>query len=117
MLELHRARATIYPSSSYISYRNHGDETAVSGVYNELAYAVPCPSPLPNFSAFQLFPSCGQVNRADNIPFQIRVTQNGIKHVLRERWYAWEDAQHLYNSGYRPEADEGSFEEETAQKA
>ncbi|KAJ9302145.1 hypothetical protein DTO271G3_1011 [Paecilomyces variotii] len=47
----------------------------------------------------------------------IRVTQNGIKHVLRERWYAWEDAQHLYNSGYRPEADEGSFEEETAQKA
>ncbi|KAL2834444.1 mitochondrial 39-S ribosomal protein L47 (MRP-L47)-domain-containing protein [Aspergillus cavernicola] len=37
----------------------------------------------------------------------IRVTQHGIKHVLRERWYAWEDAQKLYQTGYRPQ-DEGS---------
>ncbi|KAL4917267.1 mitochondrial 39-S ribosomal protein L47 (MRP-L47)-domain-containing protein [Aspergillus aurantiobrunneus] len=33
----------------------------------------------------------------------VRVTQNGIKHVLRERWYAWEDAQTLYKNGYRPQ--------------
>ncbi|KAJ5172705.1 54S ribosomal protein L4 [Penicillium capsulatum] len=33
----------------------------------------------------------------------IRVTQNSIKHVLRERWYAWEDAQRLYQQGYLPE--------------
>ncbi|KAL2872349.1 mitochondrial 54S ribosomal protein uL29m [Aspergillus lucknowensis] len=39
----------------------------------------------------------------------IRVTQNGIKHVLRERWYAWEDAKKLYRSGYRPQ-DEGNEE-------
>jgi large subunit ribosomal protein L47 len=26
-----------------------------------------------------------------------------IKHVLRERWYAYEDATRLYESGYRPE--------------
>ncbi|RDW90798.1 mitochondrial 54S ribosomal protein uL29m [Aspergillus mulundensis] len=36
----------------------------------------------------------------------IRVTQNGIKHVLRERWYAWEDAQNLYKKGYRPQNDD-----------
>ncbi|GLA25954.1 54S ribosomal protein L4 mitochondrial [Aspergillus niger] len=35
----------------------------------------------------------------------IRVTQNGIKHVLRERWYAWEEAQRLYRKGYRPQED------------
>ncbi|OJI86219.1 hypothetical protein ASPTUDRAFT_53496 [Aspergillus tubingensis CBS 134.48] len=35
----------------------------------------------------------------------IRVTQNGIKHVLRERWYAWEEAQRLYKKGYRPQED------------
>lgn len=26
-----------------------------------------------------------------------------IKHVLRERWYAWEEAQRLYEQGARPE--------------
>ncbi|OJJ46743.1 hypothetical protein ASPZODRAFT_16495 [Penicilliopsis zonata CBS 506.65] len=36
----------------------------------------------------------------------IRVTQKSIKHVLRERWYAWEEAQALYNKGYRPPTDE-----------
>ncbi|PLB33451.1 mitochondrial 54S ribosomal protein uL29m [Aspergillus candidus] len=36
----------------------------------------------------------------------INVTQNGIQHVLRERWYAWEDAQKLYKNGYRPQEDE-----------
>ncbi|PYH45150.1 mitochondrial 54S ribosomal protein uL29m [Aspergillus saccharolyticus JOP 1030-1] len=35
----------------------------------------------------------------------VRRTQNGIKHVLRERWYAWEDAQKLYKDGYRPQYD------------
>ncbi|KAL4943328.1 hypothetical protein BDV06DRAFT_141124 [Aspergillus oleicola] len=35
----------------------------------------------------------------------IRVTQKSIKHVLRERWYAWEDAQKLYKQGYRPQND------------
>jgi hypothetical protein len=24
-------------------------------------------------------------------------------HVLRERWYAWEDAKRMYKRGYRPE--------------
>ncbi|KAL4797060.1 mitochondrial 39-S ribosomal protein L47 (MRP-L47)-domain-containing protein [Aspergillus venezuelensis] len=36
----------------------------------------------------------------------IRVTQKAIKHVLRERWYAWEDAQKLYKQGYRPQNDD-----------
>ncbi|KAI9041038.1 mitochondrial 54S ribosomal protein uL29m [Aspergillus affinis] len=36
----------------------------------------------------------------------IRVTQKSIKHVLRERWYAWEEAQRLYKEGYRPQEDE-----------
>ncbi|KAF7595906.1 54S ribosomal protein L4 mitochondrial [Aspergillus hancockii] len=35
----------------------------------------------------------------------VRVTQKSIKHVLRERWYAWEDAQKAYNNGYRPQED------------
>ncbi|KAJ5464160.1 hypothetical protein N7475_007295 [Penicillium sp. IBT 31633x] len=33
----------------------------------------------------------------------IKSTMKNIKHVLRERWYAWEDASRMYNSGYRPE--------------
>ncbi|KAF3891838.1 Mitochondrial 54S ribosomal protein YmL4 [Trichophyton interdigitale] len=36
----------------------------------------------------------------------IVVTQNNIKHVLRERWNAWSEARELYNNGYRPEQDE-----------
>ncbi|PGH12880.1 54S ribosomal protein L4, mitochondrial [Helicocarpus griseus UAMH5409] len=33
----------------------------------------------------------------------VRVTQQCIKHVLRERWNAWEDARELYESGaYSP---------------
>ncbi|THC97777.1 hypothetical protein EYZ11_002759 [Aspergillus tanneri] len=35
----------------------------------------------------------------------IRVTQKSIKHVLRERWYAWEEAQRLYEQGHRPQED------------
>lgn len=34
---------------------------------------------------------------------QIVVTQKTIKHVLRERYYAWEEAQRLYTKGYRPQ--------------
>lgn len=34
---------------------------------------------------------------------QITITQKGIKHVLRERWYAWEEASRLYAKGIRPE--------------
>ncbi|RAK72334.1 mitochondrial 54S ribosomal protein uL29m [Aspergillus fijiensis CBS 313.89] len=41
-----------------------------------------------------------EANERDRV---VRVTQNGIKHVLRERWYAWEDAQKLYKNGYRPQ--------------
>lgn len=26
-----------------------------------------------------------------------------MKHVLRERWYAYEDAQRMFERGYRPE--------------
>jgi len=44
----------------------------------------------------------------------ICVTQKSIKHVLRERWYAWEDAQRLYDSGYRPKTDEDNYEEEAS---
>ncbi|KAE8146089.1 mitochondrial 39-S ribosomal protein L47 (MRP-L47)-domain-containing protein [Aspergillus avenaceus] len=44
-----------------------------------------------------------EVNERDRV---VRVTQKSIKHVLRERWYAWEDAQKLYNSGYRPQEDD-----------
>ncbi|PWY73622.1 MRP-L47-domain-containing protein [Aspergillus heteromorphus CBS 117.55] len=48
----------------------------------------------------------------------IRVTQNGIKHVLRERWYAWEDAQRLYQNGYRPQDEEvKAVSEETSEKS
>ncbi|KAL5336227.1 mitochondrial 39-S ribosomal protein L47 (MRP-L47)-domain-containing protein [Aspergillus crustosus] len=36
----------------------------------------------------------------------IRMTQWNIKHVLRERWYAWEDAQKIYEKGYRPQDEE-----------
>lgn len=28
-----------------------------------------------------------------------------IKHVLRERWYAWEEATRLYERGVRPESE------------
>lgn len=52
---------------------------------------------------------------------QIRVTQQCIKHVLRERWYAWEDARKLWDDGYRPQLEEDSyediFEESTQSKA
>ncbi|KAJ5994010.1 mitochondrial 39-S ribosomal protein L47 (MRP-L47)-domain-containing protein [Penicillium sp. IBT 35674x] len=33
----------------------------------------------------------------------IVITMKNIKHVLRERWYAWEEAQRLYEQGARPE--------------
>ncbi|KAE8353966.1 MRP-L47-domain-containing protein [Aspergillus coremiiformis] len=44
----------------------------------------------------------------------ILVTQKSIKHVLRERWYAWEDAQKLYNSGYRPQEENSEEASSTA---
>ncbi|KAL1982884.1 hypothetical protein VTN96DRAFT_812 [Rasamsonia emersonii] len=47
---------------------------------------------------------------ADERDRTIRITQKSIKHVLRERWYAWEEARRLYESGYRPEA-EDSYED------
>jgi len=43
---------------------------------------------------------------------QVRTTQGGIKHVLRERWYAWTEARELYDSGYRPSKDEVLEDEE-----
>lgn len=42
---------------------------------------------------------------------QVRSTQKCIKHVLRERWYAWEDAQHLWLT----EADE-QYQQELEEK-
>ncbi|BDD56087.1 54S ribosomal protein L4 mitochondrial [Monascus purpureus] len=36
----------------------------------------------------------------------VRKTQMAIKLVLRERWYAWEDARRLYQRGYRPKVEE-----------
>ncbi|KAL1953748.1 hypothetical protein VTO42DRAFT_2312 [Malbranchea cinnamomea] len=42
---------------------------------------------------------------SENREKTVRATQNGIKHVLRERWYAWMEARQLYNSGYRPKKD------------
>ena len=44
---------------------------------------------------------------------QIRKTQTAIKFVLRERWYAWEDARHAYLQGQRPELDDDIEENET----
>ncbi|KAK2759479.1 54S ribosomal protein L4 mitochondrial [Arachnomyces sp. PD_36] len=41
----------------------------------------------------------------------VRVTQKAIKHVLRERYYAWTEARELYNQGYRPDAEEIQEEE------
>lgn len=32
----------------------------------------------------------------------MRDTQRAIRATLRERWYAWEDARRLFDSGYRP---------------
>ncbi|QVM09632.1 54S ribosomal protein L4 mitochondrial [Coccidioides posadasii str. Silveira] len=49
---------------------------------------------------------------ADNRDKTVRATQHAIKHVLRERWYAWNEARELYNGGYRPSPDE-VLEEET----
>ncbi|EEQ29320.1 54S ribosomal protein L4 mitochondrial [Microsporum canis] len=43
---------------------------------------------------------------AGNRDKTVMVTQNNIKHVLRERWNAWSEARELYNDGYRPEQDE-----------
>lgn len=43
---------------------------------------------------------------------QVRATQNAIKHVLRERWYAWQDARQLFTSGYRPEEYDNQQREE-----
>ncbi|CAL5869690.1 uncharacterized protein PFLUO_LOCUS3920 [Penicillium psychrofluorescens] len=34
----------------------------------------------------------------------IRRTMEAIKYVLRERWYAYEDAKRLHAKGYRPES-------------
>lgn len=34
-----------------------------------------------------------------------------IKHVLRERWYAWEEAQRLYDQGARPAYEEVDYME------
>ncbi|KAJ6108602.1 hypothetical protein N7523_009925 [Penicillium sp. IBT 18751x] len=43
----------------------------------------------------------------------VQITQKSIKHVLRERWYAWEDAKHEYfTKKYRPQH-ESAMEEET----
>ncbi|KAJ5105597.1 54S ribosomal protein L4 [Penicillium alfredii] len=36
----------------------------------------------------------------------IRITQKSIKHVLRERWYAWEEAKRLYEKGVRPKVED-----------
>ncbi|KAJ5565735.1 Ribosomal protein L47 mitochondrial [Penicillium sp. DV-2018c] len=45
----------------------------------------------------------------------IKSTMRNIKHVLRERWYAWEDASRMYKSGYRPENFYGLDEVEVEQ--
>ncbi|KAJ0417115.1 MRP-L47-domain-containing protein [Aspergillus carlsbadensis] len=47
----------------------------------------------------------------------IRITQKGIQHVLRERWYAWEDARKLYKSGYRPQDANEEVIEETVEES
>ncbi|KAJ5800766.1 uncharacterized protein N7518_002834 [Penicillium psychrosexuale] len=51
----------------------------------------------------------------------IRSTMKNIKHVLRERWYAWEDASRMYKRGYRPEnfygLDDAEIEQEPNEAA
>ncbi|KAJ5372811.1 Ribosomal protein L47 mitochondrial [Penicillium concentricum] len=46
----------------------------------------------------------------------VRSTMKTIKHVLRERWYAWEDASRMYKRGYRPEDFYGLDDVEVEQK-
>ncbi|KAJ5087617.1 54S ribosomal protein L4 [Penicillium angulare] len=41
------------------------------------------------------------------------VTMQNIKHVLRERWHAWEEAQRLYDQGSRPAYEEVDYMEST----
>jgi hypothetical protein len=47
----------------------------------------------------------------------VKVTQKAIRHVLRERWYAWEDARKVYEAGFRPQLGKGEFVEEADAKA
>ncbi|KAJ5907627.1 54S ribosomal protein L4 [Penicillium taxi] len=46
----------------------------------------------------------------------IRSTQSSIKHVLRERWYAWEEAERLFKKGARPSSFVEEFVEESESK-
>ncbi|RMJ22573.1 54S ribosomal protein [Aspergillus sp. HF37] len=48
-----------------------------------------------------------EANERDKV---VVVTQKSIRHVLRERWYAWEDAKTLYQKGHRPAAEEATEE-------
>ncbi|EEH35296.1 mitochondrial 54S ribosomal protein YmL4 [Paracoccidioides lutzii Pb01] len=42
----------------------------------------------------------------------VRSTQRSIRHVLLERWYAWEDARELYETGAYSPAEEDVMEQE-----
>ncbi|KAJ5640939.1 54S ribosomal protein L4 [Penicillium herquei] len=58
-------------------------------------------------------------HESDSREKAVTVTMHGIKHVLRERWYAYEEAQRLYAQGVRPEYEtymESSEAEETVSK-
>ncbi|KAK5806211.1 hypothetical protein VI817_000469 [Penicillium citrinum] len=55
-----------------------------------------------NFERSRLKPGYGD-HEAHERDRAVQVTQKSIKHVLRERWYAWEEATRLYESGVRPE--------------
>ncbi|KAJ5925215.1 54S ribosomal protein L4, partial [Penicillium verhagenii] len=49
-------------------------------------------------------------HESDSRDKTILVTMKSIKHVLRERWYAWEEAQRLYEKGARPAYEEDAME-------
>lgn len=55
---------------------------------------------------------CSEFANISGLYVQITVTQKGIKHVLRERWYAWEEASRLYAKGVYPSMEEDVMEPE-----
>ncbi|KAJ5112534.1 54S ribosomal protein L4 [Penicillium argentinense] len=58
-----------------------------------------------NYERMRLKPGYGD-HEAQARDKAVQITQKSIKHVLRERWYAWEDATRLYEQGVRPEGQE-----------
>ncbi|KAJ6172337.1 54S ribosomal protein L4 mitochondrial Precursor [Penicillium chermesinum] len=57
-----------------------------------------------NYERARLMAGYGD-HEADVRDKAVLTTMRAIKHVLRERWYAWEEAKRLYEKGVRPDAE------------